>query len=191
LVDKEARIGIIRRFFEEPVMIIDVDKVPKDGLTVARDFEFSSQDLVEESATFIKPVHADLTVRKMDEEVWIRGRVTTRLNIACSRCLAPFEFPVDARFDLVFLPQEFQELKEALDEGDVDQLFYQDRRIDLREVVLEQLNLTFPAKPLCSESCEGICAICGKIRRDGDCGCAVHETDGRLDALKSMLKDKS
>jgi uncharacterized protein len=171
-------------------MIIDVDRVPRDGLTIDRNFDFSSQDLVEESATFIKPVHADLIVRKMDEEVWIRGRVTTRLNISCSRCLSPFEFPVDARFDLVFLPQEFQELKEALDEGDVEQLFYRDHQIDLREVVLGQLNLTFPAKPLCSESCQGICAVCGKIRRDGDCGCAVHETDGRLDALKSMMKDK-
>jgi uncharacterized protein len=171
-------------------MIIDVDKIPRDGMTVDRDFEFTSLDLVEESATFLQPVQAGLTVRRMDEQVWIRGRVTTRLNFACSRCLSPFEFPVDARFDLVFLPQEYQGLKEELNEGDVDQLFYRDHQIDLREVVLEQLNLTFPAKPLCSESCEGICAVCGKIRRGGDCGCAVHETDRRLDALKSMMKDK-
>jgi uncharacterized protein len=171
-------------------MIIDVDKVPKGGLTVDRDFEFPSRELVEENATFLKPVHAGLTVRKVGEEVWIKGRVTTLLNFTCGRCLASFEFPVDSRFDLVFLPQECQGPKEELDEGDVDQLFYRDRQIDLREVALEQLNLTFPAKPLCSESCQGICAVCGRIRRGGDCGCAVHETDGRLDALKSMVKDK-
>jgi uncharacterized protein len=171
-------------------MIIDVDKVPKDGMTVSRDFEFQGQDLVEESASFLKPVHADLFIRRMTEEVWIKGRVTTRLNITCSRCAGPFEFPVDSRFDVVFLPQEYQDLKESLEEDDADQLFYRDRRIDLREVVLEQLNLTFPFKPLCSESCEGICAVCGRVRRGGDCGCAVHETDGRLDALKSMTKDK-
>jgi uncharacterized protein len=172
-------------------MIIDVDKLPKDGLEVDRDFEFPSQELVEESATFLESVHAGLAVRKMDDEVWVKGRIATRLSIACSRCLSPFEFPVDSRFDVVFLPQEYQDLKEALDEGDADRLFYRDRRIDLREVVLEQLNLTFPTKPLCDESCEGICAVCGRVRRDGDCGCAVHETDGRLAALKSMMKDKS
>ena len=171
-------------------MIIDVDKVPKGGLTVDRDFEFSSEELIEESATFLKPVRAGLTVHKVGEDVWVKGRVTTLLNVTCGRCLAPFEFPVDSRFDLVFLPQEYQGLKEALDEGDADQLFYRDRQIDLRAIILEQLNLTFPAKPLCSESCEGICAVCGRIRRGGDCGCAVHETDGRLDALKSMMKDK-
>ncbi len=171
-------------------MIIDVDKIPKDGLTVDREFEFQSQDLVEESATFLKPVHASLLVRKMSEEVWIKGRVTTRLSVTCSRCAQAFEFPVDSRFDLVFLPQEYQELKESLDEGDVDQLFYRDHQIDLREVVLEQLNLTFPAKPLCAESCEGICAVCGQVRREGACGCSAAESDSRLDALKSMMKDK-
>jgi uncharacterized protein len=171
-------------------MIIDIEKIPKGGLRVDRDFEFQSLELVEESATFLKPVRADLTVRKMDEEVWIKGRVTTRLSVSCSRCLTSFEFPVDSRFDLVFLPQEYQVGKDELEPADADQLFYSDRRIDLREVVLEQINLTFPYRLLCSDGCEGICAVCGKIRRDGGCGCAVHETDGRLEKLKSMMKDK-
>jgi uncharacterized protein len=171
-------------------MIIDIDKIPKGGLRIDRDFEFPSLELVEESATFLKPVRADLAVRKMDEEVWIKGRATTRLNVTCSRCLTAFEFPVDSRFDLVFLSQEYRSAKDELEPADVDQLFYRDRQIDLREVVLEQINLTFPYRLLCAEGCEGICAVCGKIRRDGDCGCAVHETDGRLEKLKSMMKDK-
>jgi len=171
-------------------MIIDVDKIPRDGLRVDRDFEFPSLELVEESATFLKPVRAELVVRKMDEEVWIKGRVTARLNVTCSRCLAAYDFPVDSRFDLVFLPQEDLGAKDELAEEDLDQLFYRDRRINLREVILEQINLTFPVKPLCSDSCQGICAVCGRIRRDGDCGCSVQETDGRLEKLKSMMKDK-
>jgi uncharacterized protein len=45
-------------------------------------------------------------------------------------------------------------------------------------------------KPLCSPDCEGICAVCGKVRRDGDCGCQVRETDARLGPLKSLKKDR-
>ena len=171
-------------------MIIDIDKLPKDGLDISRNFDFPSVDLVEEDAVFLQPVQAELSVKRMEEEVFIKGRVKTVLRFTCGRCLAPFEFPVDSRFDVVFLPEEMQELKEEFDDEDADRLFYRSRRIDLREVILEQLNLTFPARPLCSPGCEGLCAVCGKIRREGACGCQVKETDVRLEPLKILRKDK-
>ncbi len=171
-------------------MVIDIDRLPKDGLTVSRNFDFPSLELVDEDAVFLEPVHSEMTVKRIGDEVWIKGRVTTRLSFVCSRCLAPFEFPVNSRFDLVYLPEDVHELKDELDDEDVDTLFYRGRQIDLREVALEQLNLTIPAKPLCSESCEGICAVCGKVRKDGECGCLVKEFNGRLDKLKTFMKDK-
>ncbi len=175
-------------------MVIDIDRVPRDGLTVSRSFEFTSLELVDEDAVFLEPVHAEMTVRRVNDEVWIKGRVHTRLSFVCSRCLAPFDFPVDSRFDLVFLPEDEHEdvhqLKDELDDDDADTLFYIGRQIDLREVALEQLNLTFPTKPLCAESCEGICAVCGTVRKSGECGCLVKEIDGRLEKLKTLMKDK-
>ena len=39
-------------------MIIDVEKLPKEGRKISKDFEFLSASLVEESAVFLKPVHA-------------------------------------------------------------------------------------------------------------------------------------
>jgi len=171
-------------------MIIDIDKLPKDGLELCRNFEFPSLDLVEEEAVFLQPVQTEVSIRRIDEEVWIKGRVKTVLSFICSRCLTPFEFPVDSAFDLVFLPEEMQELKEEFDDENADRLFYRGRQIDVREVILEQLNLTFPARPLCSPSCEGLCAVCGKIRREGACGCQVKETDVRLEPRKILKKDK-
>jgi uncharacterized protein len=171
-------------------MVIDIDRLPKDGLVVSRNFDFPSLDLVEEEAVFLEPVHAELTVKRVGEEIWVKGRLKTRLSFVCSRCLAPFEFPVNSKFDLVYLPEDVHELKNEMDEDEVDTLYFKDREIDLREVVLEQLNLTFPAKPLCSESCEGICAVCGKVRQDGECGCLVKEFDARLGKLKNLMKDK-
>ena len=171
-------------------MLIDVDRLTKDGLKISRDFEFANVELVEEDAVFLKPVHADLTVRRVEDEVWIKGKISTCLSFVCSRCLTPYEFPVSSRFDLVFLPEELHALKDELNDEDVDQLFYQNRQIDIREVILEQLNLTFPPKPLCTESCEGICAVCGQIRRDGNCACAIKETDDRWAKLKIFVKDR-
>jgi uncharacterized protein len=171
-------------------MLIDIDRLPNDGLKISRDFDFLNSELIDENVVFLQPVHAHLSVQRIGDDVRVQGRISTRLSFVCSRCLTPFEYPVDSKFDLVFLPEELHELRDELDEEDLDQLFYKDRQIDLREVILEQLNLTFPAKPLCSEGCEGICAVCGRIRRHGECGCQVKEAEGRLDQLKIFLKDK-
>ena len=87
-------------------MLIDIDRLPKEGLRLSRDFEFLSLDLVEENAVFLEPAHAEVTVRLVGEEILVQGEITARLSFVCSRCLTPFEFPVASRFDLVYLPEE-------------------------------------------------------------------------------------
>jgi len=172
-------------------MVIDIDRLPKEGLRVDRDFEFISLDLVEENAVFLEPAHADLTVRLSGDEVLVKGRVTARLSFVCSRCLTPFEFPVASRFDLVYLPEEIDGLSDELTDEKIDQMSYSGRQLDLRAVVLEQLNLTFPAKPLCAPGCEGICAVCGEIIREAECSCLVKEPESGANRLKFHLRDKS
>ncbi|NIM91199.1 MAG: hypothetical protein GTO17_09655 [Candidatus Aminicenantes bacterium] len=171
-------------------MLINVDKLPREGLKVSRDFEFSSLDLVEENAVFLQPVWAEMSINRIGDEIRIKGKVKTCFSFVCSRCLMPFKFPVDSSFDLIYLPEELDILKEELGTEDLNNYFYRDQQIDLREVVLEQLNLTFPVKPLCSEKCQGICPVCGKNQKDGKCGCVVEDSDPRLQKLKSFIKDR-
>jgi uncharacterized protein len=172
-------------------MLIDIDRLPKEGLCVSGDFDFLSAELVEENAVFLEPARADVLIRKAGEEIWIKGRVSARLSFVCGRCLTPFEFPIDSKLDLVYLSEEMAEIKDELCEEDLDRMYYSDRNINLRAVVLEQLNLTFPPKPLCSRACEGICAVCGELIRDGRCSCLVRESDPRFEKFKFLVKDKS
>lgn len=171
-------------------MIIDIERLPREGLEVSREFEFSNGEIVEESAVFFQPVRAEISVKKVGEEVFIKGRIKTILSFVCSRCLVPYEFPIDSHFDLVYLPEELEQVKDELDSDDLNTSFYYSRRIDLREVVLEQFNLTFPVKPLCSESCQGICPVCGRNINSGECSCIKDDSDSRLEKLKIFLKDK-
>ncbi len=171
-------------------MIIDLDRLPEDGLNVSKDFEFFSSELVEENTVFLEPVHADINIRLLGEEIFITGRFTTCLSFVCSRCLSPFELNVDSRFDLVYLPEELDMVRDQLDDEDMGQLFFYSQKIDLKDVILEQLNLTFPVRPLCAKDCQGICPVCGKIIKEGDCSCAAHELDPRLEKFKDFLRDK-
>lgn len=172
-------------------MIIDIDRLPKEGLRVSRDFEFLSLDLVEENAVFLEPAHAEIAVRAVGDDVYVQGEITARLSFVCARCLIPFEFPVASRFDLVYLPEEIDALSDELTDEKIDQMYYTGRQLDLRAVVLEQLNLTFPAKPLCAPGCEGICAVCGEIIRDAKCSCLVKEPETGAQRLKFNVRDKS
>lgn len=171
-------------------MIVIVDRLPKEGLKVRKDFEFSSIDLVEESAVFLQPVHAEIDIKRIGDEIRIKGNIKARLSFICGRCLIPFEYSVDSTFDLVYLPEELDLIKEELESDDMNSYFYYDRQIDLSEVVLEQLNLTFPVKPLCSEKCQGICPVCGKNQRLGKCQCVLEDSEPRLQKLKSFIKDR-
>ena len=105
-------------------MIIDIDRLPEEGLRLSRDFEFLSLDLVEENAVFLEPAHAEVTVRLVGEEILVRGEITARLSFVCSRCLTPFEFPVASRFDLVYLPEELDGFSDELSDDKMDQMFY-------------------------------------------------------------------
>jgi uncharacterized protein len=180
----------LRTITVDTPLLIDIDRLPKEGLRLSSDFDFPSLDLVEENAVFLEPAHAEVVVRTVGDEVFVQGEVTAKLSFVCSRCLTPFEFPVHSKFDLVYLPEELDALTEELSDEEIDKMYYRDRHLDLRAVVLEQLNLTFPAKPLCSPDCEGICAVCGVIVRDGGCSCVVREPDARWSKLKFVVKDK-
>ena len=61
--------------------------------------------------------------------------------------------------------------------------------------ILEELAVELPYYELCEPDCPGLCPICGKPKRDGDCGCearaaeeAKKEIDPRLAKLKKLLE---
>lgn len=69
------------------------------------------------------------------------------------------------------------DLSTVVVEGDV---------LDTRDLVLEQLQLNIPMKPLCRPDCLGLCARCGADLGAGECSCAAAEPDPRWAALASL-----
>ena len=76
-----------------------------------------------------------------------------------------------------------KQLEENVDEYAV----IEDGKLDLEELVSEELLLSFPMRFLCREDCQGLCPKCGKPRRLGDCGCPTFEPDPRLAVLKQLF----
>jgi uncharacterized protein len=115
--------------------------------------------------------------------MWLRGRrpspPTWSARAASSPC-----------FHVRFRPRpqvsrEGEEIEiTAKEELDVE--FYSDRTIPLRDLALEQVQLSIPMKPLCEDSCLGLCPKCGVNLSREKCSCEESVTDERWGALKDI-----
>jgi uncharacterized protein len=68
--------------------------------------------------------------------------------------------------------------------------YYVDDQIDLGQLMSEQFHLVLPMKPLCRETCRGLCPQCGTNLNAGSCECRTTWEDPRLAPLKALLKDR-
>jgi uncharacterized protein len=146
---------------------------------------------VEDDYRVTAPVVLDAATNKDKEKVRIAGRIRTTIELECSRCLEPYAVPVDAAFDLLYLPAAEAPADEEVEvvEEDINTGFYRDGAIELGEMVHEQLYLALPMKPLCRDDCQGLCPVCGANRNTTTCTCEVRWEDPRLAGLKALLKD--
>jgi len=136
----------------------------------------------------VAPVDLDFDIRKDKEKFRLEGTARTALELTCSRCLEPFRMPVDAAFDLRFMPVSEMPTEEEreMQEEDIDVSYYRDDEIDLNELLREQFYLALPMKPLCREDCKGLCPQCGTNLNAGTCSCTVAWEDPRLAPLKEL-----
>jgi len=175
-------------------MLLDFNKLhgPRDH--VERTFQASAFDPQDDEYRIAAPVELSFDVIKAGSDVFrVTGRARTRLELACGRCLEPFEVPVDAEFDLRYVPhaENAGEGEREIEAEDLATAYYHEGLVDLRELVREQIQLALPMKPLCSEACRGLCPECGADLNRAACDCAPRWEDPRLAALKGLLtRDK-
>jgi DUF177 domain-containing protein len=140
-----------------------------------------------DSYRVIAPVTLAFDIFKDKDRFHLVGTVNTTLELACGRCLEPFTWPVDERFDLRYHPHTASvEGENAIEEDDLTTAFYENETIDLGGLMHEQFLLSIPMKPLCSAACHGLCPMCGTNLNRGTCDCKPAWEDPRLAALKHL-----
>jgi DUF177 domain-containing protein len=163
--------------------------------------QFDPSIVQDEEYRVVGPVHLVMDVRRDRDAYRVTGKVETRLQLECGRCLDPFEIPVDSAFELRYVPAagnaapgaslghagRQDEVEREVAEDDLTTAFYKDETLDLGELMHEQFVLALPMKPLCSETCKGLCPECGTNRNKATCDCKPVWTDPRLAALQGLL----
>lgn len=175
-------------------MLIDVAKIPRDGLEFDSELDEETLDLArEESFILAGGLLESRLERGDDESVRVRGHLAARLEMQCGRCLESFDMAVAQELELFYLPhvrdaEEEDEDEVELSDRDMVVAYYHDRRLDLGEVVREQVFLAVPLRRLCREDCRGLCPTCGANRNATACACKIEEPeDPRLAPLRKLF----
>lgn len=118
----------------------------------------------------------------------VEGKILASVEIECTRCLQAIEKDLEILFNVTYVTTEnYTEAKESeLREQDLDVSIFDGRKIDLSELVREQIILNLPEQIFCSEDCKGLCAKCGANRNLIDCNCEEKEIDPRWQSLREL-----
>lgn len=159
------------------------------------DRTFAPADVAQEGDAYrlAAPVHVDLEIWKDKDRFRLVGGARTALELACSRCLEPFQLPFDGTFDVRYLPavEQSSDHEQEVAEEDLDTSYYRDDQIDLNELLREQFYLALPMKPLCRADCAGLCPHCGTNLNAGRCACASVWEDPRLAPLRQFKRGEA
>jgi uncharacterized protein len=122
------------------------------------------------------------------QDIRLRGRVATRLELSCARCLDPVTQDVKRDFELLYRPLGTDAGKDELSVTDAEAEigYYQGEGLLLEDVLREQVLLAVPLKIICRDNCQGLCPHCGKNLNLDKCSCSVPHEDPRWEALKEI-----
>jgi uncharacterized protein len=168
-------------------MKIVISEIEEEGLDI--DVE---ERLETEYPRLLSPVKAAIHVDKIGDEVLLEGNIEASVELRCSRCLADFVKDMDIDVNVVYhsLSELKGEEKYEVKEDELDTGFYLSDEIDLDELLIEQIILNLPMKPLCSESCKGLCPRCGRDLNIEGCECEKAGIDPRFEKLKKLFDNR-
>ena len=125
-------------------------------------------------------------------EVRVQGSLNVTVEGTCDRCLETAVFPLENRFDLVYMPAgESAGGEDEIDEAGIEVGYYDGNGLALNDILREVVLLALPMQFICREACKGICPACGQNRNQGDCGCRSDAIDHRWNQLKNLRAETS
>ncbi len=164
------------------------NKLPPAVIDLGPEVRQTEQLSIEGHAELVEEHHGGK--RKKIQDIRLVGKLATRVEMNCARCLEPVTETVNREFDLIYRPEGVDggEEERAVKEAETEIGYYQDDGLQLEDVLREQILLALPMRAVCSEDCKGLCPQCGMNLNAGTCSCAP-PTDPRWQALNG-LKDK-
>ena len=130
------------------------------------------------------PLNAELLLVPSGNGVLARGSLQGQIRIPCDRCTQDVRIDLEASFEL------FEAYPAAPEpSGEASELIRINQghpELNAGELLWEQFLLALPVKPLCAESCRGLCPKCGRNLNLDPCACDPEDSDPRMALFKNL-----
>ncbi len=173
-------------------MQIVVETLTETGEAFAHTYAPEELDLGEEYVRVKQGTVIEGRASRRDEQVRISGQIKGLMEADCDLCVAPVNLPVEIEFEVSYIPKALEPEPvedRQISEDDADFSIYEGDRINVDELVREQMLLALPSRFRCREECKGLCPHCGADLNTETCECAHREIDPRWAALAALKKD--
>ena len=183
------RVALVTPRQADHALVVDVVKIPEEGLAYAAEVAPEMLRLPQEDAvTMQMPVVVRGLFTKVAQQVYFHGRLHGVVTVPCSRCLEMVQSHFVTEVRAVFFPPASVAAEEA-QQGVTDELDLYEHNgvtLDLQPLVRDQVVLSFPVQPLCRDDCAGLCQVCGNNRNERPCTCQVERKDSPFAVLKQL-----
>ena len=176
-------------------MRISLDQVRRQPVSWDEEVRVRVDELERDDVTELGPVRWTGRVSKAELEdedgFYLTARLAYEQTLACQRCLEPVRQPVAAELRLILVRDAPQAMEgdQQLDEEDLGIVHVDGDEVDTRPLLLEQMQLAVPMRPLCREGCKGLCPRCGLDLNTGQCTCEDDWVDPRWAALAKLKQE--
>ncbi len=170
-------------------MLIDLLSVVKtDNYTVERTVRCDSEEITTSFGVF--PIKhreeflLEITHLK-DHELLIKGNTTISVEIPCDRCLGPALYNISVEIDKDVKLKEVAHDVHMIEE----QNYIDGYNLDVDKLLYNEILIGWPMKILCSDTCKGVCNVCGQNLNQGICNCEDTSLDPRMSVVRDIFKN--
>lgn len=187
LLTKDVELSIISYVdYRGDNMIVDLStalKVEGSKVDIDTVLDIEPLELGGNTFDFAQPVHIVGAITNESGRLKLNAQVNGSVNVHCYRCLKGLQR------DFLFTMEETIISEDMAVPEDQDVICIQNGKLDLKDIVINNILVNMSMKYLCSEDCKGLCAKCGTDLNEKECSCDTRDVDPRLEVLKRLLHE--
>lgn len=164
----------------------------KQGTKVTFEIEEKLKMDFGDEAKPVSPLCAKVVFMKLDCGVNVHIKdMNVKFEFMCNKCDKNYTQDIAVKeTERVYYIEKQRGVNDFFDVYYIDM---KNMRIDISEVVRQEIILHFPTIPVCSKSCKGLCPSCGVDLNDTSCRCKPFEPEQNkpLAILKKLYNVKA